>query len=324
MSCSRQPINLNTAIVADNKYDSEFPQQSVSKELTYVSNTVKKIDCLVFYMNYVFPPGNNIDRVQLNDSIVRFASIANEVTNESVTGTSTVIYQDTKQIGLITCAHVIDFPDSLFSYYPEDIGGLRVLAVKIKHQIFVAGLSQGEEVSIVIEDTKKDIAILKKVLETQNEGINVLNLPVGNTKDLDWGSVVYIVGYPLGNLMVTNAIVSNPKKADNGTFLTNALYNRGISGSPVLSIRDGNSNFELVGMASSASAQTIQFLRPEKDVPPQTNADGTYSGKLFPDQKKDINYGVTYSVSIEEITGLIKNNKSLLEKEGFQYDLFFK
>ena len=135
---------------------------------------------------------------------------------------------------------------------------------------------------------------------------------------------MYIVGYPLGNLMVTNAIVSNPEKADNGSFITDALFNRGISGSPVFAIRDGNSNFEFVGIASSASAQTVQFLRPEKEESFNVNSDGSYTGKLYTDQRKDINYGVTYSISIEEITNLLKSNKELLEKEGFQYNLFFK
>lgn len=323
-SCTQKPIAVNTVFVPDNKYDSEFPQQSVSKDLTYISRTVKKVDCLVFYMNYIFPPGNNLKQEKITDSILRFASISNEVTNESVTGTSTVIYHDSKQLGLLTCAHVIDFPDSLFSYYPEGVGGLRGVAVKIKHQIFVAGLSQGEEVSVVVEERKKDIALLKKEITPQSEAFPVLNFPIGNTKNLDWGSIVYIVGFPLGNLMVTSALVSNPEKADNGSFLTDALFNRGVSGSPVMAIMDGNSNFEFVGIASSASAQTVQFLRPEKDESFNVNSDGSYAGKFYTEQRKDINYGVTYSVSVEEITDMLKNNKVILEKEGFEYSLFFK
>lgn len=324
VSCSEQDIIVSTPTSADNKYDSEFPQQSVSKDLAYVSQTVKKLDCLVFYMNYYFPPGNNFSREQITDSLIRYASTSNEVINESVTGTSTIIYRDQNQIGLLTCAHVVDFPDTIFSYYPEETGGIRVAAVKIKHQVFITGLSQGEDISILIKDSEKDLAILKKVLDPLQQSLSVLNFPVGKTRDLDWGSVVYVVGYPLGNLMVTNAIVSNPEKAENGTFLTNALYNRGISGSPVLAIRDGNSNFEFVGIASTASAKTVQYLTPETDEPFLTNADGSYSGRIFTDQRKDINYGITNSISIEEITGIIKKNRSLLEKEGFQYDLFFK
>lgn len=322
-SCARQQAPIS-GIIADNKYDSEFPQQSVSKELTYISNTVKKLDCLVFYMNYFFPPGNNLQHENINDSVLKFESVANEVSNESVTGTSIIIYQDSKQLGLLTCAHVIDFPDTLISRYPEDIGGIRAVSVKIKHQIFLSGLNQGDDVKVIIEDKKKDIAILKKEIDTQGLDFPVFNLPVGNTKDLDWGSVVYIVGFPLGNLMVTNAIISNPGKAENGTFLTNALFNRGISGSPVVAIRDGNSNFELVGIASSASAQTIQFLRPEKNDAFNENRDGSYAGKIYTEQRKNINYGVTYSVAIEEIMDLLKKNKLLLEKDGFEYSMFFK
>lgn len=324
-ACGSQKIVLSPSqTVADNKYDSEFPTSSIAKELSFISSTVKKLDCLVFYMSSTFPAGNNINRQNINDSVVKFSSVANEVTNESVAGTTTVIYNDSKMVGLLTCDHVIDFTDSLFTFYPDEIGGLKTLSVKIKQQIFIAGLPLSEQVEIVITDPKKDLALLKVKLEPDSEKLNVLNFPVGNTNDLEWGSLVYVMGFPLGNIMVINAIVSNPEHSSNGTFLTNALFNRGISGSPVFAIRDGVPNFELVGIASSASAQTVNYLIPEKADEFYTNPDGSYDGKIFIDQKKDINYGVTYTVAIEEVTGFLRKNRNLLEKEGFDFEKFFK
>ena len=49
LSCStpEQIVVENHAPKADNKYDSEFPAKSVSKDLEFLSTTVKKLDCLV-------------------------------------------------------------------------------------------------------------------------------------------------------------------------------------------------------------------------------------------------------------------------------------
>jgi hypothetical protein len=132
------------------------------------------------------------------------------------------------------------------------------------------------------------------------------------------------MGYPLGQLMVTRAIVSNPDKANKGRFLTDALYNRGISGSPVLAIRDGVPNFEWVGMATSAAAQQIYYIKPGDNAPQYINPEAVYIDELFVDKYRSINYGVTFNVSIESIVTLIRRNSSLLERKGYNPDRFFK
>jgi S1-C subfamily serine protease len=210
----------------------------------------------------------------------------------------------------------------LFNYYAED--GLHSISIKLKQQNFVSGLPDGEEVEIIAKDKKNDIALLRKRVSTPAQPLTVLNYPIGKAKDLEWGTVVYTMGYPIGNLMVTRAIVSKPSKNGNGMFLTDALFNHGISGSPVLALRDGVPNFEWVGMASSSSAQSIHYLKPSEDTPLFIAPDSPYSGETFVVRKKSINYGVTFSVRIEDIVKFLSNNKKLLQQEGFTTDLFFK
>lgn len=310
--------------IPDNKYDSEFPIKSVSDELDFVSGTVKKLDCLAFYMTYQFPPGNQIDEHHLTKDILKNQSISSGVVNESVSGTAVVIYFDGNMVGLLTCAHVVDFPDTLTTRYDNGEGPIELISVKIKQQNYVKDLPSGDDIEVLATDEKRDIALLGKKLEERGDMLPVLNYPVGNSKDLDWGSQVYVMGYPVGQLMVTRAIVSNPDKAHKGRFLTDALYNRGISGSPVLAIRDGVPNFELVGMASSASAKQVYYVKPGKDAPEYLNPDDPYTGPLYTDQYKDIKYGVTFNVSIEAITDFINKNNDLLYKKGFMVDRFFK
>lgn len=308
----------------DSKYDSEYPTMSISKELDIISRTVKKLDVIAFYETYYFPENSNIKSTDINDSVLRVYRKSKVISHESVSGTASVIYNRSNMIGLLTCSHVIDFNDTIYSFYDEKNDIIQAVAIKIKQQNHISGLPAGDPIEIVARDDKKDIALLLKRSDFDDISLKVLNFPVGKTKDLQWGSIVYIMGYPLGNLMVTRAIASLSEKMKSGIFATDALYNHGISGSPVFAIRDGAPNFELVGMASSAAAQTTRILEPDKDVAGDINFKTLYNGPLFVDKTKLINYGVTYSVTIDEIITFIHSNEKALTEIGFNKDDFFR
>ena len=317
-------INRNYQVSGDNKYDSEFPYKSISKELENISKTVKKLDVLAFYSNYYFPDDSNISKKMLNDSILKTYWENRTITHESVSGTASVIYRNNGIIGLLTCAHVIDFKDTIFSYQNTDNGRLTSVSIKIKQQNNVASLIVGEPIEIIAIDKKMDIALLMKKAIPFDQVHSVLNYPIGNINDLQWGSLVYIMGYPHGNLMVTRAIASLTKKMKTGFFVTDALYNHGISGSPVFAIRDGSPNFELVGMASSAAAQESNILVANDDYKEISKQKVPYTGDIFVDNNKLISYGVTYSVSINKIINFIHQNDEVLLQNGFETNNFFK
>ena len=323
-TATEQVVSEKIDIEADNKYDSEFPVKNVSKELEFLSTTVKKLDCLAFYKSYVFSPDNDIKLKDINENVLKNESLTSTVISEAVSGTATVIYFDGNRIGLLTCAHVVDFPDTVIIRYENGKGPIEVISVKIKQQNFVKDLPSGDNVEVLATDQKNDIAILEKVLDDKDSNPTVLNYPLGNTRDFQWGSVVYVMGYPAGQLMVTTALVSDPIRARRGKFTTDALYNRGISGGPILAIRDGVPNFELVGIASSASAKQVFYLKPGKESPEFINPDEAFTGDLFVDQYKEIRYGVSFNISIEEITGFLNKNRSMLTNRGFDMDQFFK
>ncbi len=322
--CKTTDIDANHTNSNDNKYDSEFPSRSVSKELKYISNTVKKLDILAFYATYYFPPNSNISHSSMTDSILDAYSSNMTITHESVSGTASVIYSNNNLIGLLTCAHVIDFSDSIFSYYNNDGSYLQTLSIKIKQQNHITGLPAGEPIEIAAVNKEKDIALLMKKTITTDQKTHILNYPTGKMADLQWGSVVYIMGYPHGNLMVTRAIVSLSDKMKKGIFVTDALYNHGISGSPVFAVRDGVPNFELVGMASSSAAQSSNILVPDEDYKIINKLKEPYNGNIFVENNKLISYGVTYSVSIDEILSFISSNEEALLEKGFDMNSFFK
>lgn len=321
--CKPGKVTITQETLKDNKYDSEFPNKSVSSNLSYISKTVKKLDVLAFYATYYFPLESNVYRSNLSDSILKIYSDNMTITNESVLGTVTVIYNNNNLLGLLTCAHIVDFEDSVFTYYNEE-NKIQTLSIKIKQQNHVSGLASGDPIEIAALNKEKDIALLMKKTDSDNQNITTLDYPVGKANDLQWGTVVYIMGYPLGTLMATRAIVSMTSKQKIGQFVTDALYNRGISGGPIFAIRDGVPNFELVGMASSSAAQESDILVPE----PIKKTDGSiitpYKGDVFVDNNKLISYGVTYSVTVDEIITFILINEKALIFNGFDMNYFFK
>jgi S1-C subfamily serine protease len=316
VSCkTNQQLSTLTA-PQDGRYDSEFPDKSVSDKLSEISKSIKKIDCLAFYMTYVFPSGNNYTKRSFITDDIDELSVSSEITNETTAGTAAIIYYDTESLGLLTCAHIVDYPDTIFSWYDTEQSSLHSVSVKVRQQNYIAGLPVGGDIEVVVIDKKNDIALLRKELDPHTQRPEVFSYKSGNTKELEWGTFVYIMGYPLGKLMVTRAIVSDPEKSKSGAFLTDALYNRGISGSPVFALRDGVPNFEWIGMAKSSSAENFLYLQPDKKSLGVVNSEHPYNGDSYVQQKLDINYGVTFSVTIEAISDFIRKNRETIENAG--------
>ena len=307
----------------DNRYDSEAPTRSISKEIEFVSRTVRKLNVVAFYMTYELPPGAITDKSKLTRGNLIVKASATHVSNQSVSGTVTVIYKKEKLIGMLTCNHIVDFPDTVFDLYRSKVQGFRSVSVKVKQNNYVTGMPPGSDVEIIAQDKVNDIAFLKQEIEVTGSNIKVLNYPLGSSKYFDWGSKVWIVGYPLGNLMVTEAIVSKPNSKNPSRFLTDAVFNQGISGSPVIALRDGVPNFELVGMAASTSAKSIYYLKP--DNPEKfKQSDEPFVGEVVLANERLINYGVAYSVTIDEIRRFLQSNTTRLYDEGYDVESFFK
>ncbi len=320
--CDSTKSTVNISRTKDGKYDSEFPYTSLSSELENISQSVKKIDVLAFYSNYFFSKEDDIHYGNINDSVLRVYKEKRNITHSSVSGTASIIYSQNGTVCMLTCAHVINFEDTLFAYY-EDGKRLKSISIKIRQQNSISDMLTGSSLEILAMDKKKDVALLIKKSIPFNENVHVLNYPVGNIKDLQWGSLVYIMGYPHGSLMVTRALASLPGKSTSGIFTTDALYNKGISGSPVFSIRDGVPNIEIVGIALSSAAEEVNFIVADNNFT-KLSSSSEYRGDFFVDNRSLISYGITYSLSINEILSFIASNGTLLLNNKINTNLFFK
>ncbi|MDW7681548.1 MAG: serine protease, partial [bacterium] len=306
----------------DGKYDSEFPYKNCSQELKEITDAVRKVFCKAHYKNHIFKIEQKIRRQDLNENTLKNAHRIIFL-DKTVSGTGTVIFADMEKAAVLSCAHIFAKPDTIISYFSDDYLSperyIQSVAIKIRQENLVFGFPGDADCDILLRDALNDIVILAKSFdEPLTEPIAVFNYPTGNAHELEWGSFVYLVGYPKGYKIVTKGIVSNPNRDRRGSFLVDALFNTGMSGGILLGIRDGVPNFELVGMTTSTAADYSTVLVPERRV---QDYDETipYDGTIYVNNRKEISYGITFATPVEAILELIKENEKFLIQQGYQF-----
>ena len=323
-SCAPPARTLITESIEDGHYDSEFPASRSSSALTKALESIRLLNSVAYYKAYNYPPGAiskipAASHMELEaDKILFF--------NNTASGTATFVYAFEKDIALLTCAHVITFPDTIITYY-EKSKSIQSIAIKIRQHIYINELPDGDDIKIIAVDMQNDIAIVQRRLKEKPVFLQpVFPYPTGKSANLEWGAFVYLIGYPKGNKMVTHGLVSKlPGQRGSGDFLIDANFNRGFSGGMVLAIRDGIPNFELVGMAKSVSADYYYAITPGTPFnPQQIDSNFPYTGELYVEQRGEINYGITNAIAIETILKFIDLNRLRLMEAGLNPQLFFK
>lgn len=328
-SCQKATYQNVYPTLSDGRYDSEFPYRNCSSELDVISKSVKKLYCLVEYDRYDFYEKDALIAKNLTNNSFKKLAFNKDFFSESVHGSATIIYNQNGNVAVLTCAHIIDYPDTIISYFVDGSNQkteiIQSISLKRKQLNFIRDLPGDGVLQVIVADSDLDVAFLGNYFDNVSENIKVFNYPAGNADKLEWGSFVYIMGYPAGYQMVTRGIVSNPNTGKKGEFLLDALFNNGISGGIVLAVKDGVPNFELVGIAKTVSAKYKNVLKPEKDSYQEIfNPNIPYTGNLYIKLEKDINYGVTFAASIEAIGDIYFKNKAEFTRQGFFLDNFFE
>jgi hypothetical protein len=326
--CSRKTTPASAVPAGDRLYDSEYPVRDISPDIAAISRTVKKVYNIVYYKTYQFRESSRITRKSLPGTDLAKESSVISIAPQTMSATATVIMDEGNRVSLLTCAHIFDFPDTIFTYGTDDThpatGLLRSVAVSQRREIFVKDLPECGSFTLLAEDSKNDIALIGKLCEGKTRKAETFGYRMGNAKELRWGCLVYIMGYPLGTMTVTNGMVSNPDNDGSGSFTTDAICNKGSSGGIVLALRDGPPGFELVGMVRSAFSGEEYILRPEKGVSEiRYNENIPYQGDIHVTKDETISYGVTPIVPVESIVSFYKKNRDALVQQGYNLDGVF-
>ena len=317
--------NQNSFVLenSDGKYDSFYPKEETSEHLEKIINSVKMINSIAFYEVYYLNKEENIQKAQLNNAVANKKYSSKSDFTNTASGTATIIFTGMNRVGLITCAHIVDMPDTLITYYREKDGSstdfVESFGVKKSQSNYVVEFPGSGNIEVVVSDRLKDIAYLVKEFEDmKTTSFSKFNYSIGDATELNWGTFTYVIGYPLNFRMVSRAIVSSPTKDYPGAFLLDAVFNRGMSGGIILAMRDGVPNFEFVGMVQSVPGDREFFL-----VPPKKNSKLGYSntvpyeGDVYVEEFKNLKYGITKVVTINSIISFIEENESILKDKGF-------
>lgn len=322
-SCSTLSYEAVYPTLADGKYDSEFPYKSTSDELAKISETIYRVNTTAFYKIYIFDPLSNYTLKDLKDKQLDKIAVSEALADNSSAGTAVVVYSGNNKVALLTCAHTVTFPDTIIAYRIDEKGSLtnyiESISFKEKQVIYVAGFPEGSQVELIVKNDKMDIAILGRRFESTNAFVfPVFNYPLGKAKEVEWGTFVYLLGYPINYKIITKAIVSSPRRDEGGSFLTDAVINPGFSGGLVLAIRDGVPNFELIGMVQWVPEEEENLIFPAKSKEKAIyNPVVPYKGDIFVRKYSSIKYGIAKIIPVETLISFLIENKSYLDEKGF-------
>ena len=111
ISCSTVSYESVYPTLRDGKYDSEFPYKGSSDELEGITQTVQRITSTGFYKTYFFDRSDEITMDKIRKSSPEEFSRQTGFADQSTSGTATVIYHREGKVALLTCAHVVNYPD---------------------------------------------------------------------------------------------------------------------------------------------------------------------------------------------------------------------
>lgn len=314
--------------LTDGKYDSEFPYKSTSTQLEQISNSIKLLNSIAFYNSYVLDESSKLLARDIKKTDLEKTATQIVYYNRTASGTATLILEDLGTVALLSVAHIVNFPDTVISYFVKADGSLsdyvQSVSVKTRQSNYIPDLPEGGELEIVLMDKSLDICLLgKKFNPTNTASLSVFNYPWGNSKELEWGSFIYVFGFPMNYKMISKGIVSSPGR-EKHTFLIDAVFNRGSSGGIVLAIRDGVPNFELVGLVKSVPADYQFILHPvSKQQDLEFNPMIPYKGELYVQKEQILRTGITKVIGIETVAEFIKEHRSYLLSKGYYFKTFF-
>lgn len=319
-STSREMPDANVAASPSQTYTSSFPAKDTSGELQKIRQSLTRITSTANYITYFF------DRISVTPDKLKTmdlekAASRTMTSSESMAGTAISILENQQHLAFLTNAHVVDFPDTLISYYSgEDIEAdtyVKAVTIKRTQNNLILDIGTVGSFEVLALDSQTDIALLHVRKENHPEiEVSPLPITVGDPRDLRWGSFIYVMGFPKGFPMVTRGMVSDPNRSPDGDFLTDALFNSGISGGIIMASRDNFNSLEWVGMTNTAAADFEKMLVPDPDKSYNYPSFDLYTDSVYIRRESRIAYGITQALPVTKVHDFVRANSQILSRLG--------
>lgn|GEM_PF-344057 len=294
----------------------------VSNQIRESFQSIKRVQATLYYRTYHFgednlPTHSDLRQMPPEELAVEFTS-----DNHSVTGTAVAVTRTRNAFLLLTAAHIVTAPDTLWHYVdpsePAESRAIEAVSVKVRSTYLLIGSDFVLPFNIVSMDEQRDLALLSVPLNGVNPArLKALEILAGDSDDLQWGDMVYTIGFPKGNRMITTGVISRPEWTPGNRFIIDSSFNRGFSGGVVLAVRNRPSGLEWVGMLISVSAESEYLLTPGSMTADEFQPELPYNDPAFVERFIRINYGIGYMIGITEIISFFRENRDEILQVGF-------
>lgn len=299
-------------------YKNHLQSQALRDDIDEGFRSVVRIQNNVIYRTYQF----YVDEMPLRTELegVDFADVAIEsyLDDESTAGTAIVLSERRGKYAMLTASHAVFYPDTIWHYGSdsENAEDRYVQAVSVRESVNYILINERGVIRLELaaNDSNRDLAVMTNS-EAEENLMRPLSLPIGQSDELDWGDIVYAMGYPKGAKMVTMGTASRSDHPIR-SILIDASFNRGFSGGALFAVRNDGSGLELVGIITSALGESETYLAPETIQTEEYDPDVPYTGEVFVRTAPRINYGITNAVDTEKVLEFLRENEDQLNDLG--------
>lgn len=300
-------------------YKNHLQSQAVRDGIDEGFRSVVRIQNNVIYRTYQFYVDDMPLRSELEGEDLAEVAAESYLDDQSTAGTALVLSEYRGKYAMLTASHAVFYPDTIWHYRSEadDDMNRYVEAVSVRESVNYILLNERGviKLDLVANDAVRDLAIMTNS-ESEESLMRPLTLPIGRSDELDWGDIVYALGYPKGAKMVTMGTAS---RSDHPTrsILIDASFNRGFSGGALFAVRNNDgSGLEFIGIITSALGESETYLTPEPRRDKEYDPDVPYDGDVYVRTAPRINYGITNAVDTELIMEFLRENEDRLNDAG--------
>lgn len=303
------------------RYAAVFTDRPMQQSYTGLMSSVVRLTTFINYQTVVFDADSLITADELQKRDVLKMTEARIVQNESFLGTAMVAAGSENRRLLLTCAHLVSFPDTIynFSNRANAWGSRYLLGFSVKTgEVIQASCGSGSiQAGILVLDDQRDLALLQLASEYEDQLPKAAGVQLADLQKLNIGDRLFIGGFPSGQFMMTTGILSLPA-GNTGLLLTDAPFSEGYSGAPAMVYDRQDQTFLLAGIGRSVAARTSYCLKPEKEIyEAEYNSTLPYEGPVFVETERKPASGVTFITSSARIGDFLRENREVLRKAGW-------
>jgi len=282
---------------SDNKI--EFSLTELAAE---VEKSVVQLNYLAVYKQYRFSLEDEISEADLQNK-KKIKQFKPDYIRQPSSGTATVIASRRDELTLVSTLHIVDYPKLIIHRFPES-DFIKTYSIMDDYTLKFSKIEE-ERVEEIARDNINDL-VLYRVKTIEHELVKTWMRFADNSL-IKMGSEAFVLGYPLGNKLLTSAIIT-PSKYNDSILLLDANFNHGFSGGLVFGFLDNSSHPQILGLATSTSASYLNLLVPDSDLNEIDLLEDEYSGTVRVKKEEKLNYGVTMVVSGEVVQEFVQKS----------------